>query len=59
VNIVAELQEQQGAPGAEVAQGDPWEVTLPTTLVKLRGDDKLPAWGWDTSSPPQWVELTS
>ena len=43
LSIVAELQEQQGAPGSEVAQGDPWEVTLPTTLVKLRSDDKLPS----------------
>jgi hypothetical protein len=55
--IAAELREQQGAPGAEKPQGDPWEVTLPTTLVKLRSDDKLPSWGWDKSTPPQWVEL--
>jgi hypothetical protein len=56
-NIVADLKEQQGAPGSEKAQGDPWEITLPTTLVKLRSDDKLPYFGWDNSTPPLWVEL--
>jgi hypothetical protein len=32
------------APGSEVPVGDPWEVVLPTTLVKLRSDGKLPEW---------------
>jgi hypothetical protein len=59
VSIITELQEQEGAPGDEIAQGEPWEVTLPTTLVKLRPDDKLPAWGWDDSkTPPEWVEVS-
>lgn len=44
VPIVKEIQEAEGAPGDEVAQGDPWLVRLPTTLVKLRPDDELPAW---------------
>lgn len=44
VPIVKEIQEAQGAPGDEVAQGDPWLVRLPTTLVKLRPDDTLPQW---------------
>ncbi len=44
VPIVKEIQEAQGAPGDEVAQGDPWLVRLPTTLVKLRPDDLLPQW---------------
>lgn len=57
VSIITELQEQEGAPGTETAQGDPWEVTLPTTLVKLRKDDQLPQWHWDNSVPPQWVEV--
>jgi hypothetical protein len=57
VSIITELQEQEGAPGTEKPQGDPWEVTLPTTLVKLRKDDQLPQWHWDNSIPPQWVEV--
>lgn len=44
IPIVKEIQEAQGAPGGEVAVGDPWLVRLPTTLVKLRADDALPAW---------------
>ncbi|KAK4108839.1 carbohydrate-binding module family 12 protein [Canariomyces notabilis] len=44
VPIADELAERLGKPGQEVPQGDPWEVTLPTTLVKLRGDDSLPVW---------------
>ncbi|RNM13919.1 hypothetical protein [Nocardioides pocheonensis] len=44
VPIVKEIQEAQGAPGDEVAQGEPWLVRLPTTLVKLRADDALPEW---------------
>jgi hypothetical protein len=44
VPLVKEIQEAQGAPGNEVAQGDPWLVRLPTTLAKLRPDDKLPKW---------------
>ncbi len=44
VSIIAEIKEREGAPGTEIAQGDPWDVRLPTTLVKLRADDKLPSW---------------
>jgi hypothetical protein len=47
-------KERTLAPEAEVAQGDPWDVRLPTTLVKLRPDDKLPAW---TKQPDgEWAE---
>lgn len=44
VPIVVELAEQLGAPGAEVARGAPWEVTVPTSLVLLRRDGSLPRW---------------
>ena len=50
------LREQQLLPVTvtEVAQGDPWDVHLPTTLVKLRPGDKLPVW---TKQPDgEWVE---
>jgi hypothetical protein len=42
--IADELAERLDAPGQEVPQGEPWEVRIPTTLVKLRPDDKLPKW---------------
>ena len=42
--IVNEIEEATAAPGAEVESGDPWEVRVPTSLVKLRRDDTLPTW---------------
>jgi hypothetical protein len=42
--IAQELAERLDRPGDEVAVGDPWEVRVPTTLVRLRSDDKLPVW---------------
>lgn len=44
VPIVKEIQEAEGAPGEELPQGEPWPVTLPTTLVRLRPNDDLPEW---------------
>jgi hypothetical protein len=44
VPIIKEIQEATGAPGDEVPVGDPWLVHLPTTLVRLRPNDDLPAW---------------
>lgn len=42
--IVEEIKNRQGARGEEIRQGDPWEVKLPTSLVKLKSDDSLPEW---------------
>ena len=50
---IEELRESLGAPGEEVAQGDPWEVTLPTNLVLLRGPSSLPKWRKDGNG--SWV----
>ncbi|MFY2823810.1 hypothetical protein [Ruegeria sp. MALMAid1280] len=33
-----------GGPPTEVPWGLPWEIRLPTTLVRLRPDDTLPEW---------------
>lgn len=33
-----------GRPPEETPVGEPWEVRLPTTLVRLRPDGSLPAW---------------
>ena len=41
-------------PGDEIPQGDPWTVRLPTTLVRLRPDDKLPK--WEQNAEGEWVE---
>ena len=42
--IAEEIAERLGRPGNEFPIGEPWEVRVPTTLVKLRDDDKLPKW---------------
>jgi hypothetical protein len=42
--IVQEIENATGAPGNEVPVGDPWEVRVPTTLVRLRPNDDLPVW---------------
>ena len=42
--IAAEIAERLGQPDGQIPQGDPWDVRLPTTLVKLRKDDSLPTW---------------
>ncbi|MBA4143712.1 MAG: hypothetical protein H0X43_12100 [Nitrosospira sp.] len=42
--IADELAERLGRPGAEIPVGEPWEVRVPTSLVRLRSDDQLPTW---------------
>lgn len=55
--IADELAERLGRPGDEVPVGEPWEVRVPTTLVRLRPDDKLPV--WEKQPDGTWVEVTS
>ncbi|MBB6569711.1 hypothetical protein HPO96_09400 [Kribbella sandramycini] len=52
--IADELAERLDRPGAEVPQGEPWTVRVPTSLVKLRADDALPVWAQDENG--EWVE---
>jgi hypothetical protein len=53
--ITEEIKESANAPGDEKPQGDPWEVRLPTTLVKLRADGKAPAWTRPDPNKWEWV----
>jgi hypothetical protein len=48
--ITEEMKELSGAPGDEKPVGDPWEIRLPTALIQLRDDGKLPMWKWDPPS---------
>ena len=41
-SIAEELRNQTDDLAGAVPEGDPWEFTLPTTLVWLQPDDKLP-----------------
>lgn len=42
--IADEIAASLGAPGDEVPVGEPWDVIVPTQLVKLRPDNSLPQW---------------
>lgn len=69
LSIVEEMKENSGAPGDEKPVGDPWEIRLPTTLIKLRkeldgttptwthttGSSSAPdsAWTWKVDEPPR------
>ncbi len=54
--IMKEIQERDAVPGSETPYGDPWEVRLPTTLVTLRTDGKLPSWKEEPADSGTWVE---
>ena len=53
--IAQEIAERLDQPGDEIPQGDPWEVRLPTNLVRLRPDGELPRWQQDENG--NWVPL--
>lgn len=55
VSIIEEIRERDKAPGNEVPQGDPWDVHLPTTLIKLRDQAALPA--WKKNAQGEWVPV--
>ncbi|MFD7408757.1 hypothetical protein ACFV7R_40330 [Streptomyces sp. NPDC059866] len=54
VPIADEIAERLDRPGEEVPEGDHWLVRVPTTLVHLRADDKLPV--WTRNAAGEWVE---
>jgi len=54
--IMKEIQERDSVPGTETPYGDPWEVRLPTSLVTLRSDGKLPSWKEVPADSGNWVE---
>ena len=53
--IADEIAERLDRPGDEIAQGGPWKVRIPTNLVHLRPDDKLPK--WQQNAQGEWVEV--
>ncbi|HEX2493116.1 MAG TPA: hypothetical protein VHK24_05025 [Steroidobacter sp.] len=44
--ISEEIREQTSRMGREIPVESPWEITVPTQLLKLRKDNQLPAWTW-------------
>lgn len=54
--ITEEIKDRDDAQGGEVPQGDPWEVSIPTNLIRLRDDDSLPLWKkFEVSGKDTWV----
>ncbi|KKZ58596.1 hypothetical protein EMCG_05492 [[Emmonsia] crescens] len=51
--IADEIAERAQKPGQEIPQGEPWKLRIPTQLVKLRQDDKLPK--WTKNEDGEWV----
>jgi hypothetical protein len=48
VAMLDEIERRRdGEDAVEVPVGEPWRVTLPTTLVRLRPDNSLPEWERD------------
>jgi hypothetical protein len=54
--IAQEIAERLDKPGDELPVGEPWEVRVPTTLIRLRKDDKLPV--WEKRSDGSWGEVS-
>lgn len=57
VPISEEISRATGAPGDERAVGKPWEVRVPTELVRLKTKTQLPAWEQDASGV--WKETSA
>lgn len=52
--IAQEIADATGASKGEVPYGDPWDVILPTTFVRLRADNaSLPT--WTRPDPTKWT----
>jgi hypothetical protein len=56
ISIIQEIKEQQGAPLGEEEYGEPWDVRLPTSLVRLKDSSKLPKWVKDEDGEWKPVE---
>ena len=53
LSIIEEIRERDQAPGSEVPHGTPWDVRLPTTLVRIRPEASLPS--WQKNAQGEWV----
>jgi hypothetical protein len=52
--ISEEIREQTGAPQGETPVDEPWEVVIPTSLIRVRRDDTLPTWSQPNPSEWKW-----
>ena len=54
LSIIEEIRERDQAKGDEIPQGEPWDVHLPTTLVRVRPENSLPSWHNDANG--HWLQ---
>jgi hypothetical protein len=55
--LAMEIQESLGKKSdAPEKYGEPWEVKVPTNLIRLRHDDKAPVWNKDLVTK-EWIEV--
>jgi hypothetical protein len=54
--LLEELRKAATFPPEGIPVGEAWEIRVPTTLVKLRPDDKLPRWIKQNGS---WIETAA
>lgn len=52
--LLEELKTQEKAESNPLPYGEPWKIKLPTTLVMLRADGKLPKWEQENG---EWVPV--
>ena len=58
LNLIEEIREREGAPLNEIPYGEPWEVRLATTLVRVRDvNSDLPAWKEEPPRSGKWVPV--
>ena len=58
VAFLEEIKErrEEEEPHQEISVGDPWEIRLPTTLVRIRPGNSLPQWQLDEDTG-QWIPV--
>src|SRR5262249_35758985 len=54
--MLEELRNAAAFPADGIPVGKPFEIRVPTTLVKLRPDDKLPHW---VKKDGRWIEAVN
>lgn len=55
VSIIDEIKESLDAPDSGVPEGNPWQFRVPTSLIILDPDGKLPEWPINLPSPTTFI----
>ncbi|PVH68745.1 hypothetical protein DL98DRAFT_629306 [Cadophora sp. DSE1049] len=55
LSIAEEIKELSDAPGDELPYGPSWEITVPTSTIKLRNGENLEDVKWTLEEPWKWT----